>query len=752
MAINEQLTAATAATSTTTSEASPQSPARDISTSSTSTTTPLTSSNNPGKDASNAQTFSATSSAKTTPSTDDATTTSSTSETEQSEKSSVRPNALSNFSSHNYIIQLQATDDSGLNELLDTKKYNPSNWYTIINSSGGFKDPKLEDQDFFSSEYYIDNIEFETIPGINQRTRSTIECSLKFSITEPYGLNFLKELWSFNTDVIGAENYFDTCYLLTIAWKGFEDSGKLVQLDQTKYIPFRITNIDLQVQPSGSVYNVEAIPYNYLGNTQLYGFIPNGVTATGDTLKELTDSLAENINKSVKKSAEENYNQNEDTVEPMVIYNFKFEPLNIPGVGIIDIGELPLSSPDEINSINKPLPAGLSAETHKELASQMASFSTLGTAIPKGQSVPFTGKEQIAEALAQMIINSKYITDQIREFKKTYEEILKKDPTPAGRIKLIKEELNKPVRWFKIVPEVESVGNWNRFTNTRQKTITYKIVPYIIKDTRNANNYIGPQSLTPNDLSSAIVKEYFYFFTGKNSEILNCDIKFNTMYFNFAQSNLSKINMASGTKPVRTAPSGSATTIEKAKIADPLTSSSIATVPISPTRLGSSIGKFTPERSKAAEFSSILFSPIDLVNVDLEILGDPDLIMQDTIIYSITDMITEEKTDGYNGSIVMNSEERFFRLKFVSPSDIDLQTGLIKNKNESTVFDGIYRLMLVRSHFKQGKFTQNLQLVKVAMIDPVIPEEERTEQQIYADEQFDFINKQGDPDYIAQGK
>jgi hypothetical protein len=663
---------------------------------------------------------------------------------------SVRPNALSKFSSHNYIVKFQATDTNGLNRLLEQKQYINTDWYTIIDSAGGSRDPKLKDQNWFSAEYYIDNIEFETIPGINHRTRSTIECSLKFTVTEPYGMGFLKELWFFNTEVLKSNNYLDTCYILTIDWKGFTDSGELIQLPQTKYIPFRITNIEIQLQSSGSTYTIEAVPYNYLGNTQIYGFIPNGVTATGVTLKELTQSLATNINKSLTQSAKENYAKTSSIdPEPMVTYNFEFDQVPL-GNETIDIGSYELSTADEINTINKPL-TGLGPEIHKDLASSLSSFSVLNTAIPKGQSVPFNGREQIAEALAQMVINSKYITDQIRKFKEKYNNIVSTTSNTKQRIERIKQELNEPVKWFKIVPEVSNVGKWNDHANMYTKTITYRITPYIVTDSRNSNNFIGKQALQPADLSKDIVKEYFYFFTGKNTEIINCDIKFNTMYFNFSQSNLSKINQASGTKPFNPYIDPPVQPQDKAVNTDPGTGAAVSSVPITPIKQNSSVGKTTPERSKAAEFSSILFSPVDLLSVELEILGDPDLIMQDTVIYPISK--TPEATD----SIVMNAEEKFFRLKFVSPADIDLATGLIKRDpadNEifqGTTFDGIYRLITVNSQFKQGKFTQNLQLVKVVMANPVVPAEERTEDQSYSQEQFNFIDKQGDIDYISQG-
>lgn len=646
----------------------------------------------------------------------------------------IRSNPLTKFSSYNYVIRLQATDKNGSTNLFETKRYDPTNqkWYTLIDSAGGSGGvaSTITDKVWFSREYYIDDLTFKSIVGSDNISKATIVCEVEFQITEPYGINFLKELWDFNTKKLKVNNYLDTCYMLTIEWKGFHDDGKFESLNssnQIKYIPVKIVNISIQLTATGAVYSVSAVPYNYISSTQLFGYVPESISVQGKTLKEIiTGDFQPKLNENLKKSAETNYKSINPS--PVVEYRFNFVERKINGT-VVNIGSYKLSEQNDVNTQNAALGKFENKNIEDELAKNMKSFSLLNRTIPTGQTVTFSGKEQIIEALSQLVIMSEYVTSQIRKFKENYNNIFsqgkKEGKTDLEISKIIQndKELNKPINWFKILPRVVKENDWNEQTNMYNKVIQFDIVPYVIYDSRNSNNIIGGTKPS----NDQVVKEYFYFFTGQNTEVLNCDIKFNTIYFNYLQSNINKINQATGTKPVNNPKEpGVAPQDPAAGETGPDTSAAVSGTPMSPTRQVVNVGKNTIERSKAAQFSSSLYSSTDLIQVTLEIMGDPDLILQDSIMYDTSAMEDEEAEDGYTGSITMTNEEKYMRLTFVSPQDIDLETGLIKKENQS-IFDGIYRMNIVTSVLKQGKFTQSLELLKVVMVDPSIKASDRNE-------------------------
>jgi len=86
-------------------------------------------------------------------------------------------------------------------------------------------------------------------------------------------------------------------------------------------------------------------------------------------------------------------------------------------------------------------------------------------------------------------------------------------------------------------------------------------------------------------------------------------------------------------------------------------------------------------------------------------MGDPDLIKQDGIFY------IDKIEDDSDVPIVFNAKERYVSLTFKSPRDINDETGIIQ-ENQDVIFNGYYTLISINSHFKEGKFTQNLKMIK----------------------------------------
>jgi hypothetical protein len=63
----------------------------------------------------------------------------------------------------------------------------------------------------------------------------------------------------------------------------------------------------------------------------------------------------------------------------------------------------------------------------------------------------------------------------------------------------------------------------------------------------------------------------------------------------------------------------------------------------------------------------------------------------------------------------MDSGQVFCRVNFLTPTDIDTDTGLlIKNaKYTNSTFNGYYQILTVDNHFANGKFEQTLELVRI---------------------------------------
>jgi hypothetical protein len=125
----------------------------------------------------------------------------------------------------------------------------------------------------------------------------------------------------------------------------------------------------------------------------------------------------------------------------------------------------------------------------------------------------------------------------------------------------------------------------------------------------------------------------------------------------------------------------------------------------------------------AANLSDRLYSPLDVANGEITIVGDPDWIQQSEILYNRSVGLGPFSPDG---SVNYDSSEVLFELRFNPVQDYDLATGLsnvyennrevtLRSKNgdvtESNVAQEslVWSATTVTSMFKDGQFTQRIQ-------------------------------------------
>ena len=217
-------------------------------------------------------------------------------------------------------------------------------------------------------------------------------------------------------------------------------------------------------------------------------------------------------------------------------------------------------------------------------------------------------------------------------------------------------------------------------------------------------------------IARQIVKEYNYFFTGKNSEIINLDINLNTNYWNYRPRNPTVANQATGTKPgdkpgniSETGYALSPLDIDVTRLPDPITSSSTRVAARS-ERSGIGTGPASPDRVIAGQIASSIYNNVTQLIVEMEIMGDPDLFKQDGVYRNIF-------TPDLMIPVIFDNQEQYVRLTFANPRDIDDLTGTLDKKNVNTqeaVFSGLYVIIKIDNLFKQGKFTQQLTLRRAA--------------------------------------
>lgn len=272
---------------------------------------------------------------------------------------------------------------------------------------------------------------------------------------------------------------------------------------------------------------------------------------------------------------------------------------------------------------------------------------------------------------------------------------------------------DSPVEWFRIETQVFFKDN------TNSKQFVYRIVPYIVDRSLFEKQGVARSY---SRVLSGVKKGYNYIYTGLNTEITNFDISINLAFF---QSFLSDLSSANTTVPNLSAVISSVANNFLSPIAaiagaidnginaiNTITGSNITplnmnvptanniTIPSTPTISGGA-GIHDVRTDVAAHFHNVILnSNIELININLEIFGDP---------YFLPDsgMGNHETVRGMQ----YQQSEVDVILYFSTPIDMSTTSGLM-TMSSIDQFVGLYKVVKVSHTFVNGQFKQTLEMLR----------------------------------------
>ena len=229
------------------------------------------------------------------------------------------PNPLLGLASQTYSVSIYMMNRSEYVQFLGTdKKILPTK--QLILQSGGAK-PE-ERNKYFDVDFYIENIEFETVLGSQGSGAPHNVTKLTFDILEPQGITFLERLKKAVTDHVQEPgvNINAQTYLMVIRFYGYDEFGNLVtkrdlpsatgtngeaqarELESTsdpealveKFIPFQFNDINYKINNKAVVYSCNcATPQNIVGYSTARGSIPFNFQLSASTVKKLLNGNSE---------------------------------------------------------------------------------------------------------------------------------------------------------------------------------------------------------------------------------------------------------------------------------------------------------------------------------------------------------------------------------------------------------------------------------------------------------------------------
>lgn len=648
-------------------------------------------------------------------------------------------NPLHDYSTYTYGITLYIlTKDDYLNlqraDAGQLDSWSPS--YALISSGGIHKQDRAS---MFQDDFYFDNLKMTTVIGMNSRTRGTNAVEISFTVIEPYGLTLLDRIIDAATsEEVKCDNYQDQPYLLEINFFGSKELGDLDTPipGLTKRIPIKIINLKIKTGVKGSEYAIQAIPYNHAGLTETINKTPVNFEVVAGTVEEFfknelsNDFVQQMEDKKAAKERQETAKQyeNSEYVDPSAVAAVRSSEQD---KAIIKATYQADSYPGAINAWfknnvdTKKIKVADSVEFvfDKEIAksrivlpsktdytrTEMTSAKKLSSAIQGNDqaiagATPQSGLNKnkqtfninagtsIVDVINMVLRNSEYIRDQVVD--------------PLVDNKVIFPE-GKVIDFYKIIPQI-ILKDFDPTRNVYGKLIRYHVKKFSYYNTKHPNlPYAKPENA---------IKEYNYLYTGKNIDIIDFNIDFDTSFYTTVvvdRKNAEKTNSAQGAddpkeNDINKKPyGGDRKSIARNKH-----------VPISNDLSVAATGSNTTETTLAASVVKSIYSESrgDMLNLKLKILGDPHFIKQDDLYVNPGQTnYPDNKVMVNDGTIAMDNSEVFCVVNFRTPVDMDESTGLTRENGSyiNSRFSGFYKIIKVESEFSRGQFVQYLECVRI---------------------------------------
>jgi len=650
-------------------------------------------------------------------------------------------NPLAGLASQTYTISIYLMDKDEFKQFLfSDKKTLPTQ--QLLMSSGGA--PIGQRNKYFDLDFYPENLEFKAMIGTQATGSPHNVVTMSFEVLEPQGITFLERLrqavWDHTGDqsnTINAQNY-----LMVIRFFGYDEQGNLVTKQSKKqktgtgseeetsdpnalvekFIPFQIANLNYKIATEAVNYQIKCvipqlnvgystargtIPFNFqlaasdvqsllngdselapitpIVTTRANGGPPNQNTVVNDTItaeqqragkiglkgRTVTSGLADALNK-----------------HQQALCTGK-NAFNFPDRYIIELEDVPGLKDAKMRmdgTVDKRrVDMQKNSDPNQKLNQKKQNFDA------DSRNYSVSAGTQIVQLIDQVMKNSTYVTAQQTI---AFDEITNKE---------IINEAVKTVQWYKISQTATPI-QWDDKRGDYNYEIKFKVSRYQINSPRS--------EYFPAAMYRGVHKLYEYWFTGKNTELMNFEIDVNTNY-------LQPIGNDGRNKSVK----GNARFAEKKFF--------------QASAEESTQGGTGQSTMPAAQLASRLYGPADVAKCDFEIVGDPDWITQSEVFYSTSNLAPFEP----DGSCNTSSSEVLAEIRFNRVVDYDLATGLtpvFKNNMAQSNITGetnlaeealVFNIIEVRNTFKAGKFTQTLKGVArdfdTAIDSPAMKKEEK---------------------------
>jgi hypothetical protein len=589
----------------------------------------------------------------------------------------------------------------------------------LVAQSGGINNKTSKRAPGFDLDFFIDDVKITQAINGQDTLSSTNVTDITFTITEPYGFSFITKLRNAAIElakVSKSKNFASLTnpsrqfFLLGIRFLGYDADGNIIDPSKIpsadgnpngnafglyeRFYDIFITELKFKIDGSAVVYNIKAA--NIATGTAFgtkRGFVDMGASVLGSTVYDaLMGGMDGNVPAGTKPG------EQAASTPPQAGTLGLLTKLNRDQKKLLDNKAIEIASEWDVVFLGEANPeikyasivnqdvldkrvwamSNVSNSSQSNVAAEQASAPNNTV-----RQITFTKGGSILQCVNQIILQSEYL---INALKTVYLSTTETDEDGKPVEDVQPEEVR--IRWYTMTAEVKNLG-WDKSQSDFAYKTTFIIQPYetpviAAPGAKPGKKYYGPH------------KRYEYWFTGKNSEVLQYEQQLDNTFFNVA---------VAGNGPDSAASGGN------------------ANIPVIKGKESSEPDQGGLNLSLQVQnaYMTSLYDPGAFASAKIKILGDPDFLMQPapSSINSFYDQYYG--TDGF--TINPNGGQVFIEINFKEPMDYHNSDGLMEI-NDKIIFweypkaiqkdidsrgGGVsYMVRSVVSTFNKGTFEQEL--------------------------------------------
>jgi hypothetical protein len=631
-------------------------------------------------------------------------------------------NILDQYASYTYSASVYLMTPQAYNNMNLTKRKATVGCRLLFQSGGVGVNQRFgtgnTNDNIFATDYYIDKVELKSkiIGKATGLTHNVTDISM--TVIEPNGITFLENLDRAVQEVWGKEEkkiaFTSMIYLLVIRFYGYDDQGNLVQGGSNnrladgssdpnafveKFYPFLLTKVGFKIANKLVEYELQckAVPSD-INVSSKRGSIPFNIELSGGTLQEILAGPAQfGVTNVIAAETGDILNTTVATTLPappkagsapspkITIRKGLVDALNQYQQQLVEQKKQDYAD-EYVIEFETPAIANATLKKSGTVDKKATANNARGTPAdqklgskqamdPNSRNVSAVAGLQVIQFIDQICRNSSYLEDQ---------QLLKRDTVTGAYLPNGTPATN--MAWFKINLECEAMTD--KIDTVRKDfayRIKYKISPYKL------SNLYSPYF--PQPKYNGVQKKYNYWFTGQNTQVLQYEENLNALYY-VVMSGLDLSDISANTNDLLkfSAQTASAESDQ-----------------------GATSGTNEP----VANAMDQLFSPTDLKECNMTIIGDPAWLQQgEGFAGFLKDNPYRFRAFLADGTINFDSQQILFEVAFNKPTDYNLDTGLA-NPNQvdsygtatgaaNSQISRVYIATECTSNFKEGRFTQNL--------------------------------------------